>query len=67
MDSRFILVVLCLSSLVILSSVDVCESAFEMACMDKCLKVRRCKKYGLVSLDTDCDRQCKKKCYKVKA
>ncbi|CAG2176808.1 unnamed protein product [Oppiella nova] len=67
MDSRFLIVMLCLCSLILINSVDQGECVFEMACMDKCLKVRRCKKYGLVSLDTDCDRQCKKKCYKVKA
>lgn len=41
------------------------EAAFEMACMEKCLKTRRCKKYGQVVFDSDCDKQCKKKCYKV--
>ncbi|KAH9418959.1 hypothetical protein DERP_011052, partial [Dermatophagoides pteronyssinus] len=44
-----------------ISSVD---SAFELACMDKCLKTRRCKKYGTFTVDYDCDKQCKKKCYK---
>lgn len=41
------------------------EAAFEMACMEKCFKTRRCKKYGQITMDVDCDRQCKKKCYKV--
>lgn len=41
------------------------DAAFELACMEKCLKTRRCKKYGQISLDYDCDKQCKKKCYKV--
>ena len=41
------------------------DSAFELACMDKCLKTRRCKKYGTFTVDYDCDKQCKKKCYKV--
>lgn len=41
------------------------DSAFELACMDKCMKTRRCKKYGTLTIDYDCDKQCKKKCYKV--
>ena len=41
------------------------EGAFEFACMEKCLKTRRCKKYGQITFDFDCDKQCKKKCYKV--
>ena len=41
------------------------DAAFELACMEKCLKTRRCKKYGQITFDFDCDKQCKKKCYKV--
>lgn len=45
--------------------VDQVDGAFELACMEKCLKSRRCKKYGQITFDYDCDKQCKKKCYKV--
>ncbi|KAH9400531.1 hypothetical protein TYRP_002097 [Tyrophagus putrescentiae] len=43
------------------------EGAFEMACMDKCRKQLRCKKYleaGTSTLDFVCEKQCKRKCYK---
>ncbi|UXI17305.1 enabled protein [Sarcoptes scabiei] len=43
----------------------VAEAAFELACMDKCTKSRRCKKYGSINIDQDCDKKCKRKCYKV--
>lgn len=43
------------------------DASFEMACMEKCEKVKQCRKFGPVALDYQCNRRCKKKCYKVRS
>ena len=60
------LVTISLVILVVANTIlDPVDAAFEGACVEKCLKTRRCKKFGAITFDFDCDKQCKKKCYKV--
>ena len=70
MSSANILTVVCLmmvmiTTLLVIQSVDIVAGDFEMYCMNKCATKRNCKKYGAVFADTKCESSCKRKCYKV--
>ena len=70
MSSANKLTVVCLmmvmiTTLLVIQSVDIVAGDFEMYCMNKCATKRNCKKYGAVFADTKCESSCKRKCYKV--